>query len=77
MLQTNSNLAAILLTTIAIVVSACASQMDPDPDINRPVCPRNLILKCYKRTAQPAECRCVSQDDVERTFEKIIGQKPY
>lgn len=64
------------LTVIALVVSACASQMDPDPNTNRPSCPRDLILQCYKRTAQPAECRCVSQDEIKRTVETIIGNGP-
>jgi len=73
MRQIRTGLTPILLTMIAIVVSACASQMDPDPYARRPACPGDLVLQCVERTAQVSRCTCVSRDAIQETIESIMG----
>ncbi len=78
MLQIETNLMAIIISTLAIVAAGCTSQMESDEySMARPSCPRNMILQCFKRTAQPAVCRCVTQGDLEETIESIIGSDPH
>lgn len=75
--QARPVLMAALLIKLAITVSACAPQDPYRADANDGHdCPPNMKMECYKRTAQPAECRCVTQDRVEKTFEMIIGDGP-
>lgn len=78
MLQIETNLMAIIISTLAIVAAGCASQMESDEySMARPSCPRDMTLQCFKRTAQPAKCSCVSRDEIEETIESIIGSDPH
>lgn len=68
-----SGMAAILLSMMAIIVSACASQIEPDPYTNRPACPGDRVLQCVETTSQVAKCGCVPRADMQETIESIMG----
>jgi hypothetical protein len=73
----NSGLAAVMISALVVVASGCASQTESYEDSTAgPQCPRNMTMKCYERTAQPAECSCVTQGNIEETFERIMQRGP-
>lgn len=64
--------AAVVLTVLAM--AGCASQSSHDDDTYaQQRCPHNQKLKCTKRSAEPEQCSCISQQDVEELFQRVIG----
>jgi hypothetical protein len=66
--------AAILILAAGMLAAGCASQGDVDDTNIRPnYCPRNMTLQCFKRTAEPERCTCVTAADIEVLIEGVIG----
>ena len=64
------NTAEIAILAAALLATGCASQPDFDETNNQNVtCPGNKALRCFKRTAEPEECSCVTTQDLERLLE--------
>lgn len=72
-----TQLTAVMLFTLLVVAAGCASQSYSGEELSAgSPCPRNTTLKCHKRSAQPEECSCVNQGNIEETIENIIGRGP-
>jgi hypothetical protein len=66
--------AAIAILAAAMLAAGCASQGDVDyPNVRRDYCPRNMTLQCFKRTAEPKRCTCVTPLELEELLEDVIG----
>jgi hypothetical protein len=76
-IDVKTRLRAVMILALAVVLSACASQSESYEDTTAgPQCPSDMIMKCHKRTAQPAECACVRHSNIEQTIKMVIGRGP-
>lgn len=54
----------------ALLTVGCASQGDGDEVDVQPIrCPKNMTMRCFKRTAETEECSCVSRQKIENLLE--------
>ncbi len=66
--------AAIAILAAAMLAAGCASHGDvDDTNVRREYCPRNMTLQCFKRTAEPKRCTCVTPLEIEELLEDVIG----
>lgn len=62
--------AVIAVLAAALLTVGCASQGGGDEFDVRPIsCPKNMTMRCFKRTAEPEQCSCVSRQKIEDLLE--------
>jgi len=58
----------------ALLALGCASNPSYDDDTySQRKCRGEYKLKCTKRSAQPEQCSCVPNGNIEETVEALIG----
>ena len=66
--------AAIAILAATMLAAGCASQGDIDgTNVRHEYCPRNMTMQCFKRTAEPRRCTCVTKAELEELLEDVIG----
>ena len=66
--------AAIAILAAAMLAAGCASPGDvDDTNVRHEYFPRNMTLQCFKRTAEPKRCACVTKAELEELLEDVIG----
>lgn len=64
------NSAVIAVMAAALLTVGCASQGGVDDFDVQPIsCPKNMTMRCFKRTAEPEQCSCVSRQKIENLLE--------
>ena len=62
--------AAIAVLAAALLTVSCASQGGGNTaQVQQDRCPRDMTLRCFKRTPEPEQCSCVSRQKIEDLLE--------
>ena len=71
-LATHGRVAALAFLAAALMSSCAATTEEPDEGVElASVCPTDMKLHCFKRTAKRQDCYCVDPEDFRRLMEEI------